>query len=167
MAVNETQSPRRLSRRGLLALSAAGVAAALPAAPALAAAAPSPLGDLIDRHRAAAAEFDEACRRLERVEQAIAQKYPAEVCHSWLGATAGARRQWLRVRKAHGLDRLERERLMLDKAEKDAALALLAWPVGTIDEARLKARYIRQADILRENLLRDEGFVDALLMSLG
>src|SRR6185369_13462827 len=121
MAVNETRCPGKLSRRTLLALPAAGIAATLPAV-AEAGAEPSPLDDLIDRHRAAAADFDAACRRLERVEQAIGQKYPAEVCHSWLGASAGARKQWLRVRNAHGVDGLESDRSRLDTSEKEAAL---------------------------------------------
>jgi hypothetical protein len=164
MTADETRSHNRLSRRKLLALPAAGIAATLPAA--VAAAAPSPLPDLIDRHRSAAAALEEACRQLEPVARKIGQDYPAEVCKSWLGAGAGARKQWLRVRKTHGIDALERERQRLDKAEKDAALDLLASPVRTIEEARLKARYVREADILRENLLRDEGFVEALLKSL-
>jgi hypothetical protein len=166
MAATNTNDLGKLSRRRLLALPAAGVAAALPATVAAAGSDPSPLGALVDRHRAAALAFDEACLRLDQVERTIGAKYPAEVCRDWMRA-APASRQWLKVRKAHGLDQLERERLSLDRAEKDAALELLACPCHTIEEVRAKAGYVRETEIIRENLLRDEGFVEALLGSLG
>jgi hypothetical protein len=167
MAARNTENTSKLSRRRLLALPAAGVAAALPSAVAAAGSEPSRLDELIDRHRAAAQAFDEACRRLDEVERTIGGKYPAEVCRDWLRAAAPARKEWLKLRKAHGIDRLERERLGLDAAEKSLALELLACPCRTIEEVRLKAGYVRETEIIRENLLRDEGFVDALLQSLA
>src|SRR3954451_15708439 len=72
-----------ISRRSLLQLSAAG-AAVLPSANAAGADRPSPLAELIDRHKAAAAALDAACARLDRAEQEVAQKYPADTCRSWL-----------------------------------------------------------------------------------
>jgi hypothetical protein len=167
MATTNTRNPGKLSRRRLLALPAAGIAAALPSTVAMAGADPSPLPELIARHRAAAQAFDEACLRLDEVERTIGEKYPADVCRDWLRAAAPARKEWLKLRKAHGIDRLERERLSLDTAEKSLALELLACPCRTIEEARLKAGYVRETEIIRENLLRDEGFVDALLQSLA
>jgi hypothetical protein len=167
MTATNTKNPSKLSRRRLLALPAAGIAAALPASIAAAGAEPSPLDALIDRHRAAARAFDDACLRLDQVERTIGEKYPADVCRDWMRAAAPARKQWLKVRKAHGVDELERERLSLDRVEKDIALELLACPCRTIEEVRAKAGYVRQAEIIRENLLRDEGFVEALLQSLG
>jgi hypothetical protein len=153
----------KISRRSLLQLSAAG-AAVLPAA-AGADPAPSPLAELIDRHKAATAALDAACARLDRAEQAVAQKYSAEVCRAWLSDKSAAASEWPGVRKAHGIGRLERERQRLDAAEKELALELLACPCRTMAEVRLKARYIGAADILLESFARDERLVGALLKS--
>ena len=153
----------KISRRSLLQLSAAG-AAVLPAA-AGADAAPSPLAELIDRHKAAATALDAACARLDRAEQAVAQKYSAEVCRAWLNDRSAAGSEWPGVRKAHGIGRLERERQRLDAAEKGLALELLACPCRTMAEVRVKARYVGEADILLESFARDERLVGALLKS--
>ena len=128
---------------------------------------PSPLPGLIDRHKAASAALDTACARIDGIERDIAARYPAEVCRSWLRDGAPARTKWLALRQAHGLDGLERERRSLDAAEKALALELLAAPCATIGEVRTKARYIEEADIIRENLMREEIFVEALLRSLA
>jgi hypothetical protein len=152
------------SRRRVLALPAAALAAALPA-PALADAdGATPLQELIDRHEQAAAAFEAACSRLDGVEQAIAQAFPAPVCRAWLGEAG--RKQWREVRRTHGVDKLERDRARLDEAEKEHALALLACPCRSDEEARRKGTYLRQSDIIRESLSRDERFIDALLTSL-
>lgn len=158
---------QKLSRRRLLALPAAGVAVALPAAAAIADAEPLLLADVIGRHRAAAAALDGVCARLDRIERRIAERYPAEVCRSWLRGGASARSRWPRIRKAHGIERLEHERRTLDAAEEALALELLACPCATVEEVRLKARYVGEAEIMRENLMRDQRFVDALLLSLA
>jgi len=71
------------------------------------------------------------------------------------------------VRKAHGIERLENERQALDAVERTLALELLAHPCGDMGEVRLKAQYVRQADILIESFMRDERFLDALLGSLA
>jgi hypothetical protein len=155
----------KISRRSLLAMSAAG-AAALPSSAAAIGARASPLPDLIDRHRAAAAAFDAACSRLDQAEQEVARKYSADICRAWLSDRNAASSEWPKVRKAHGIARLERDRQRLDAAEKEIAFALLACPCGTIEEVRLKARYIGQADILLESFARDERLIGALLGSL-
>jgi hypothetical protein len=154
----------RLSRRRLLALSVAG-AAVLPAAAGASRSAPSPLGGLIERHKAASAALDEVCARLDRAGQDVAQKYPAELCRACL--TEPSRRQWTKLRKAHGIERLESDRQRLDAAERTLALELLACPCRDIEEVRLKAAYVRQADILIESLMRDERHIEALLASLA
>ena len=153
----------KLSRRRLLALSAAG-AVALPSPTAAASTEPSPLIALIERHQAAAAALDDVCARLDRVGQQVAQSYPAELCRAWLSEKAG--RQWPKVRKAHGIERLENDRQQLDAAERTLALELLAHPCRDMGEVRLKAEYVRQTDILIEGFMRDERFLEALLASL-
>ncbi len=154
------------SRRRVLALPAAALAAALPV-PALAASeGATTLRELIDRHKQAAAAFETACSRLDGVEQAIAQAFPAQVCRAWLGQDPAERKQWLSVRRTHGVEKLERDRARLDQAEKDRALELLACPCRTAEEARRKGSYLSQSDIIRESLSRDERFIDALLVSL-
>lgn len=155
----------KISRRSLLQLSAAG-AAVLPSASA-AAVDTSPLGDLIDRHKAAAAALDAACAQLDRAEQEVARKYPADACRAWLADRNTASSEWPGVRKAHGIGRLEGERQRLDAAEKGLALELLACPCPTIAEVRLKARYVAEADILLESFARDERLVGALLKSFS
>jgi hypothetical protein len=162
--IPNNSSPKKLSRRRLLALPAAGMAAALPAT-AIGATEPSPLAGLIDRHRTAAAALDEVCSRINRIEGSIAEKYAPDVCRAWL--CGSERGKWLKVRKAHGVEALEEERHRLDKAEKAVAFELLACPCAMIDDIRAKAGYIRQTEIIRESLLRDEAFVDALLASLS
>ena len=153
-----------ISRRSLLQLSAAG-AAVLPSAHAAAGDGTSPLADLIDRHKAAAAALDAACARLDRAEQEVAQRYPADACRAWLADRNSTASEWPDVRKAHGIGRLERERQRLDAAEKQLALELLACPCPSIAEVRLKARYVGQADILLESFARDERLVGVLLGS--
>jgi len=153
------------SRRSVLAsLPVAGVAAAMPMA---AIADHEPLLDLINRHKTAAAALDRTCLRLAEAEQAIRRKYPAEVCLTWIQDNAAARGQWLKIRKAHGIAKLEQDRQRLDEAEKDLALELIASPCRTIEEARLKALYIKGADIILKRLSGDESCVSTLLSSLG
>jgi hypothetical protein len=72
---------------------------------------------------------------------------------------------WPKVRKAHGIGRLELDRQSLDAAEREVALELLACPCRTMAEVRLKARYVAEADILLESFARDERLVGALLKS--
>jgi hypothetical protein len=153
-----------LSRRRLLALSAAG-AVALPSAATAGSTEPSPLAALIERHAAATAALDDVCARLDRAGQDVARKYPAELCRAWLSEPSS--RQWPKVRKAHGIERLESERQRLDADEKRLALELLACPCRDLDEVRMKAAYVRKADILIESLMRDERHIEALLASLA
>ena len=157
----------KISRRSLLALTAAGAAALPSATTAGADEGASPLPDLIDRHKAAADALDAACARLDRAEQEVARKYPADACRAWLADRNTASSEWPGVRKAHGIGRLERERQRLDAAEKGLALELLACPCPTIAEVRLKARYVAEADILLESFARDERLVGALLKSFS
>jgi hypothetical protein len=156
----------KLSRRRLLALSAAGAVAALPTAATGAQAAMAPLGDIIERHKAAAAALDAACTRLDEAGQQVAQKYPAETCRAWLSNKAALNRRWPKVRKALGIERLERDRQRLDMAEKELAIELIAYPCRMMDEVQAKARYIGESDILLESFVRDERFIEALLKSL-
>lgn len=150
------------SRRRLFALSAAGVAA-LPSG--AIGGATSPLASLIERHRAAAAALDDVCAGLDRAGQDVARKYPAELCRAWLSEPSG--RRWAKVRKAHGIERLEAERESLDAGERKLALELLECPCRGLDEVRMKAAYIGRSDILLDGLMRDERNLEALLASLA
>jgi hypothetical protein len=59
---------------------------------------------------------------------------------------------------------VNRERNRLDDLEEKLALELLTWPCRTIKDARLKAKYVKEASVIRE-AIHDERYLDAWLAS--
>jgi hypothetical protein len=98
------------------------------------------LDALISRHRIAYKAFSVLCRKHDLAQIDVVD--PAERA------------------------RIEQDYNRLDRAETNAAIAVLAYRPKSLAESSARARYIIEAPTIRESLYTENDFVDTFLQSL-